>query len=234
MHISKHDANLLLILLGVIIFVGGYFAVYNPTTGKTEAVETEISALQPTLTELRDHQAKLGTYEAGIAEFRDVIAGEMALYPSAVRPEDFIMYAIELEEKTGLDVTNIGFEEPVMLAQFDSIREEGSQQIVTPLTAFEYGVTMNCSLSYEELKDLIKHIDDTALSTKLDTVSVSFDSENGGLVGSATVDKYYITSGSEPYVPTQVPDVSLGTEDIFATFTAVPAETVPAVTDTEG
>jgi hypothetical protein len=48
---------------------------------------------------------------------------------------------------------------------------------------------------------MIKHIDDTALCTKLDTVSVSFDAENGGLTGSVTLDKYFITSGSDPYVP---------------------------------
>jgi hypothetical protein len=77
------------------------------------------------------------------------IAAEMARYPTDVRPEDFVMYAIELEDKVELDVTSMNFAEPVLLSQIDSIRKEGEQYIVTPLAAFAYGMTANCILSYE-------------------------------------------------------------------------------------
>lgn len=219
MHISKRDANLLLILLGIILFVAGYFTVYNPYQKKTEALQAEIAALQPTLSELKGYEGNLDKYKAGIDELEGKIATETERYPTDVRPEDFVMYAIELEDKVGLDVTGIDFADPVLISQIDGIRRDGEQYTVTPLTAYAYGMTANCSLSYEELKDLIKHIDDTALCTKLDSVSVSFDTENGGLTGSVVLDKYFITSGSEPYVPTQVPDVDLGTDDLFGTFT---------------
>jgi len=223
MHISKRDANLLLILLGILLFVAGYFTVYLPYQNKTEALQAEIAALRPTLSELKGYEEKLDSYKAGIDGMEGKIAAEMERYPTDVRPEDFVVYAIELEEKIELDVTGIQFEDPVLISQFDSIRKNGEQYTVTPLAAYAYAATANCSLSYEELKDLIRYVNETPLCTKLDNVSVSFDSENGGLTGFFTLDKYFITSGSDPYVPTKVPDVALGTDDLFGTFGAAPA-----------
>jgi hypothetical protein len=221
MHISKRDANLLLILLGIILFVAGYFTVYNPYQKKTEALLAEIAALRPTLSELQVFEGSLDKYKAGIDELEGKIASETERYPTDVRPEDFIMYAIDMEEKIELDVTSLEFAQPVLISQFDGIKRDGEQYSVTPLAAYAYGTTANCSLSYEELKALIQLVDETPLCTKLDSVSVSFDTENGGLTGSVVLDKYFITSGSDPYVPTKVPDVDLGTDDLFGTFTVI-------------
>lgn len=219
MHISKRDANLLLILLGILLFVAGYFTVYLPYQNKTEELQAEIAALQPTLSELKGYEEKLDSYKAGIDEMEGKIAAEMARFPSDVRPEDFVVYAIELEEKIGLDVTSLDFAEPALISQFDGIKKDGSAYTVTPLTAYRYAATAKCSLSYEELKDLIRYINDTPLCTKLNNLSVSFDAESGELIGSVALDKYFVSSGSDPYVPTRVPSVRLGTGNLFGTFT---------------
>ena len=220
MTISKRDAKLLLILLGIIILLVGYLAVYNPYVGKTETVEAESAALQPELAELQGYYSNLDSYYAGIDDAADTVQEELEKYPSDVRPEDLIMYVISLEDKIGLDITSIVFSgvDPIITFQTVDENEDGTYA-VRDVSAFRSGMTVSCSLGYQEMKDMIDYLADTPLRTALDTVSVSFNSETGKLVGTATINKYFVAGADEEYVATEVPTVPIGTDDIFGTFT---------------
>lgn len=220
MTISKRDAKLLLILLGIIILLVGYLAVYNPYVNKTEAVEAETSALRPTLEELNGYYQNLDSYYAGIDSAADTMEEELAKYPTDVRPEDLVMYAINLEEKIGADITGIVFSgvDPIMDFQTVSENEDGTYSI-RDVSAFRSGMTLSCSLGYQEMKDMLDYLIDTNFRTALDVVSVSFNSETGELIGSASINKYFVAGSDEEYVATQVPTVPIGTDDIFGTFT---------------
>jgi len=224
MTISKRDAKLLLILLGIIILLVGYLAVYNPYVGKTEAVQAETAALQPELSELQGYYQNLDSYYAGIDSAADSMAEELENYPTDVRPEDLVMYTISLEEKIGLDVTSIIFSgvDPIMDFQTVFANEDGSYS-TRDVSAFRSGMTISCSLGYQEMKDMIDYLTETPFRTALDTVSVSFNSETGKLIGTATIVKYFVAGADEVYVATEVPTVPIGTDDIFGTF-AVSAE----------
>lgn len=219
MTISKRDAKLLLILLGIIILLVGYLAVYNPYVNKTEAVEAETAALQPELTELQGYYQNLDTYEAGIDSAAGTIDNEMANYPTDVRPEDLIMYAIKLEDKIGLSVSSISFSgaEDILDFQLPVKADDGTYSL-RDVSAYSSGMTVNCNLGYQQLKDMIDYIADTEHRTSLDTVSVNFNSEDGKLIGTATINKYFVAGADETYVPTEVPNVPLGTDDLFGTF----------------
>ena len=219
MRISKRDARLLLLLLGIVIFLFGYFGVFSPYQAKTEEVRDEISALTPTLRELQGYQDHMSAYQAGIDESSATIETEMARYPADVRTEDLVMYAIYLEKDLDIDVTSIEFSDVAAIAQIDSIAKTADGYAITPLTAYQCSMTASCDLSYAELKSLLLYPGKAPARTTLGSVSVSFDSESGQLVGSVIFDKYFIASGSDPYVPTEVPKVELGTRDLFGTFT---------------
>ena len=85
--ISKRDAKLLLILLGIIILLVAYLAVYNPYTTRTEAVEAETAALQPQLQELQGYYQNIDSYYAGIDSAAETVEDELRHYPAAVRSE---------------------------------------------------------------------------------------------------------------------------------------------------
>ena len=219
MTISKRDAKLLLILLGIIILLMSYLAVYNPYLEKIEAVEAETAALRPELEKLQGYYQNLNVYQAGIDSASETMTAELANYPSDIRAEDLIMYAVSLENKVGVKVTGITFSEPQPILSFQTISEtsDGGWDAVD-LTAYRTGMTVSCSLGYQALKDMADYLADTQYRTALDTVSVSFNSESGELIGTAGINKYFVASGTEDYQATEVPKVSIGTDDIFSTI----------------
>jgi hypothetical protein len=224
MRISKRDANLLLLLLGIVIFLFGYFGVFSPTQTKTDVIRAEVKGLAPTLQELQGYQDNLSAYQAGIDKASATIGEEMLRYPTDVRSEDLVMYAIYLEKDLDIDVTSVEFSETVPIAQINSVVKTDGGYTLSPLTAYECSMTAACSLSYAELKALLLYPGKTPARTTLGNLSISFDAESGQLTGSVVFDKYFVTSGSDPYVPTEVPKVELGTRDPFGTFTVKQTE----------
>lgn len=225
MTISKRDAKLLLVLLGIVILLVSYLAVYSPYATQTEELESEISALRPQLQELQGYNDNLAAYQAGIQDFSAQMTDEVSHYPSAIRTEDLILYALELRDRTGMDISGISFTDPEEMTALQILGGDGAFK---DATAYRTTMTLSCTLDYDGLKTLADYVASTGDRTALDAVSVSYNAESGALIGSATVDKYYITAGDEDYVPTQVPDVPLGTDDIFGTVTVLPAETETA------
>lgn len=225
MTISKRDTKLLLMLLGIIILMATYLAVYNPYISKTEAVQAETAAIKPELTELEGYYENLSTYQAEIESFRQTIEDELKNYPTQIRPEDLVMYAIGLEDSIGLNISSIAFSqtEPMMPLQLPQQDESGLFSL-REASAYHSGMTISFALGYQQLKDTIDYLAKTDKRTALDTISVSFNAEDGGLLGTATINKYFVAGPDETYVETIVPNVPIGTDDLFGTFTAVAAD----------
>lgn len=219
--ISKRDAKLLLILLGIIILLVAYLAVYNPYTTRTEAVEAETAALQPQLQELQGYYQNIDSYYAGIDSAAETVEDELRHYPAAVRSEDVIMYAIAMEQQTGASISGIAFTGEEIVSQFAVMEKAADGSLASrDMTAWRTGSTVNCSLGYDQLKSLIDYINKSGDRTALDIVSVTYDSESGGLTGEATFYKYFVASAGDAYVPAAVPGVTLGRADLFGTVPA--------------
>jgi hypothetical protein len=144
----------------------------------------------------------------------------MAHYPSDVRPEDEIMYAVDLEDEVGLSISSAAFGDPELVMQLRGIMEadDGSYTVV-PLSAYRSTMDCACTLNYQELKNAVDYINFTQDCTRLNNVSVSYDSETGELMGTISIDKYFITGLDDEYHETYVPPMSLGTDNIFGTIT---------------
>ena len=95
------------------------------------------------------------------------------------------------------------------------------------MAAMKTGFSTSCELNYEQMKQLIDYLYATEYCTTLERLSVTYNAETGGLFGSADIAKYFVSSQDYEYVPTEVPEVSLGTSDPFKTFsvTRVPSAT---------
>lgn len=219
MNISKKDARLLFVLLGIAILLASYLLLYDPYTTKADAVSAEINQLRPVLTELQGHYANLPVYEEGVAVARETIEEESKRYPFSVRPEDMIMYAIRLEDRLGMDITSIGFSEAVPVLAFQTFKENGDgEEVPVDVSAYRVSMTVTFDLSYEEFKELARYVAQTKERSSLNSLSLSFDSATGALTGTATIDKFFISDGSEEYVATSVPTVELGRDDLFGTL----------------
>lgn len=220
MRLSKQDIRLLLIVLGLLIIIFVYFIPVNNMNLEAEQYQAETAAMQPRLIELRDHYAKLGEYQSGIIEAAETFKSESALYPEQVRVEDFVMFAVMLEEDFGFEISGATFTDSVVLSNFTGIEESGDELLQTEYTAYCVEMTVSCRMDYSQFKDSVDRINATPHKTLLNTVNVSYDQETGGLVGTMTISKLFLTDGKYDYVPTDVPMGPVGLDNPFGTTVA--------------
>ncbi|MEG2001243.1 MAG: hypothetical protein RR053_07620 [Evtepia sp.] len=215
MKITKRDQNLLLVLAGLVIFFLGYLFVYNTLNTKTDALQSEIDTLRPTLEELHMHEEKLPEYKAVISDDQKLILEQQSRYPNHARPEDLIMYALELQAAVNADPANLSFSDPVPMMELSGLLVDGDALHFTPLSANVSTMTINCQLNYTALKSLIDYLYASDQRTSLDSLSVSYDTETGSLSGAVTVNKFTLSGADDTYLPTAVPDVPLGNTELF-------------------
>lgn len=226
MNLSKRDINLLLILLAIVILVGAYLGIYSPLVSQTEAVEAEIAELKPRLEQLEGYNSNLKLYQEGIKKNKEEMARQLELYPNDVRSEDQILYATELEKKVGLAVSNISMSQPASVLEMQGVvTDEKGNSAIVPIAANRAVMNLETQLNYQELKNLVKYVNDTKLCTKLDVVSLSYDSSTGELIGNVAISKYFVSGLDSAYHAAKVPSVATGTSNIFGTVTKIPDTT---------
>ncbi|MDR0838368.1 MAG: hypothetical protein LBN99_01850 [Oscillospiraceae bacterium] len=212
--ISKRDINLLLTVFGLLITLAVYFLVFSRLTAAADALDAGTEALRPRLATLQAYLAELPEYEAGIRDRSALISSELAGYARQVRTEDLIMYAVMLESEAALDIASATFAEPVPVSEFSAPGADGA---AVAYRAYSVSMTLNSQMTYAALKDAIDIINATPDRTLLDSLSVTFDSVRGGLIGTVTLSKVFITDGSYVYAPTVVPDGAYGNGNPFGT-----------------
>lgn len=227
MKISKHDQKLILVLLGLVVFLAAYFGICKTFNNKKADIETQISELEAQSEKLRAYAADQASYQDEINKIGDSIGKEMAKYPGDVRSEDMIMYATELENKLGISIDSISIASPEVVSKFSVPEKSGNAYELVPVVAVKTGLTISCSMSYEQFKSLLNYIYSSADKTDIADVTVNYDQQTGGLIGTVTIDKYFIASADYKYSPTDIPSVRKGTEDPFGTL-ETPASPSPS------
>lgn len=214
---TKRDKMLLLVLIGVVLLALAFIFVYRPVMTKTDALNAEISTMSSELAELQEHYDNLDYYESESQRAAEYISGQMARYPQSVRTEDQIMYAISLQDKTGVEISTISFSQPEAVLSFMGVAEDGESYSTADMSAYQIAMNISCTLGYQQMKNMIDFINAGRDRSALESLNISFDSQTGELAGSATIYKYYISSPGDEYSATVVPNVPIGTDDLFST-----------------
>lgn len=215
MRISKRDAKLLLMLLGIVVFLASYLLVYNRYLDKTEEVTAQIAELKPTLDTLENYYANLATYEAAVEAAKTEVNTEMRRYPTEIFTEDQVLYAIDLENRVGLNATALSFTDPALIHAFNGMVNLDGADTPVEMEAYQSTMNVSCELTYDQLKSMLHYIYDTRHYTGVSALSVSYDAETARLVGNVDVSKYYITyAGAEPEAHV-TPFVNTGRTQLF-------------------
>lgn len=221
MKISKRDQSLLFVLLGLVVVLAAYFGVYNHFMDKAEAATAEKANLQPRLEQLQGYYSELPVYQAGIEQISDSVEDEIKSFPSDVRSEDMIVYGNELESKLNITVANMSFSAPTLVSQFSIPKQNANNETeLVPYAALSTEMSISVQMSYKQMLDFINYIFNKSKHTTLETITVSYDGETGGLVGSATMTKYFMSDSEYEYDPTDVGKYDKGVTNPFGTVTA--------------
>ncbi len=224
--ISKTELKLMLIFGGLLVFIALYFLVYNPTLEENAILDTEIATLQPQLEELKTYEANYETYVANIDTIKANIANQLDLHPSKIEEEEFLVWAIDLEEDNEMDITTVGFGAEQNTANFPLYINTGADtDTMVNIDAGRATLTAVASFSYEEIKNAINDIYSYKHSTALDTITITYNAATGELMGNLAISKYYINYVDAPYTSVPMPTVPVGNDNPFGSLeAAAPAD----------
>jgi len=204
--ISKKDLNLIFVVIGFVLIAVSYFVVFKSFSEKTEAMKSEISALNPRLTELRAHESSRQHYLDGMEDVKSSIAERTLGFDTHMRPEDWIMYAVRMVNRTNCNVESITIShskelDPVRGLTLEQDTGEYRDVQKYPVLA---SANIECTFSYNELKQILDYIYIDSRKASLVSMTATYDSSTGALRGSATINKLILTSPDDPYIETDV------------------------------
>ena len=223
MSISNRDKGILLGLLGFVLAVLSYVLVFNPMTLKNETLKTELATLKTREAELLELESNLAYYKEQIVLYNNHNQEMVAKFPAEVKPESEIMYAVELEDQLDVEFSSLNYGTPVEIAAVGGAAEaapegEAAAEPATAVTAYCTPLSATYNATYQGLKDVILHTADKTDRLVVDTVTASYDSTTGNLVGSMTINMYTVSGTERMYKEPYVPAMFMGTDNIFGTI----------------
>lgn len=96
---------------------------------------------------------------------------------------------------------------------------EAAAQSIEP-SVYLFGTTnsLNYTVSYDGWKDIITYIQNDTNKKNVESLSVSYDSESGLLIGTMDLNVFTISGTDKTYEPPYVPNMTLGVDNIFGTL----------------
>ena len=220
--LTERDKALLFILLGVLVIFVVYMTICKDFDSRTETAEAQLAELTPQLQQLQEYQANLKTYEAKNVKIRDSIATQMERYPTDMRSEHIILNAKVLQDSLGIKVQSIGSDAPALLSSFQlPLKDDDTGKYsMQNVYAFSTGENLQCTMSYDQFKSLLDFIYAQKERTALKSISVTYDSENAQLSGTASIVKYFIVPEKYVYQKEYIDGEQQGVTNPFGTLKA--------------
>ncbi|MCM1261645.1 MAG: hypothetical protein NC313_14505 [Butyrivibrio sp.] len=261
MKVSKRDVMIIMIVVGVLAVALTYFYVFSSYQEKTEDLVAQNVKLQQQINDLQNKQQNQGFYETEMERMLNAIDDIYQVFPVDVREEDVILLGINQEIISPMELNSIsislvsdvdftvdtaqtereytyGLGEGDVLGVEDEVAAEAPTQTNDPTSTTgmlrNRQATYNYTVSYEGLKRSIQHICNQTNRVAIDSLTASFDTSTGLLVGSTTLNMYLVPDQDKPYVQPNFSAVLLGTDNIFGTIVINSEANLPDVEDMEG
>lgn len=209
MRISNRDKGLLLGFLGVLIAVACYWFVYDPATLRHQELEAELAKLKAHEAELQELVDNYDFYEEQIVVLTQRRDELVERFPAEVKPENEIMYAVELEDLLEVQFSALNYGAPIEIVP--ATNNAGLYAYNTPLVG-------NYTATYQGLKDIILHTAEQNDRMVVDSVTAAYDGITGNLIGNVTINMYAVSGTEKIYQAPYVPAMNMGIDNIFGTF----------------
>ncbi len=220
MTLQKKDIKLIIVLVGLLVLVIAYFAVFRPYKSKTEDLQAQIDSLQPELQQLREYDDHKQEYLDGIDAYKENAKSIMSSLPSSIWKEDQIMFLSMMEDDLDIEAQSEAFSDPTVLTQFSGtpLSDLDNYNDKVDMTAQKYQTTLSVNMDYNKFKDFIDYIYDEENMTGLDSVSLSYNAEDADLGISTVINQYSLSYDGAEEETHSVPEVSSGVSDPFGTI----------------
>lgn len=242
--LSASETRLLLLLLGLVMLAAAYFFGFQRNVDAAQALEEQNEVDRQTVAELEEMQSRQALVEKETEELKQQIQDIIAKYPSDLTTEKAIKILTDMEQISGITMSNIGFVMNTLLMDLQPEAAEATTDTTTDtaeatdtgdaasaeaapespvVEAFSEGapigyyatLTVNFTAPYDGFKKMVQYINELDDRSTIPQLSVSYDTETSGLIGSATINMYFLTGTDKEYVPPVINGMPKGVDDIF-------------------
>ncbi len=217
--IYKYLAILALVVLMAVMAV---LYLLMPMVEERNELKSERQQLQLRERTLRNDTINAPGYKDDINKSRQQLTEALARYSGGNSPEKSIMLinTMENEKVVGIDVSNISFSTPTNLITVRMPKIEDVSENVYTVQYYDVNMntetlTMSYSCSYEQLKMLIDFVNSYHERMNINSITVSYDSENNKLNGNLVLNLFAVTGGDKTYVAPEIENIRLGEDNIF-------------------
>lgn len=117
---SMRDKRILLMLLGIVVFVLGYFLVFQPQMAKAEEIEAQNVPLREKLNQLVEIKENQDYYISETNKYNQHVTDYTNMFPSDVKEEDAVLLGKGMEDKLGMWIFKMDFADQEFVASLDT------------------------------------------------------------------------------------------------------------------
>lgn len=233
--ITKREKNMIVILVGILLICASYYLGYHTFKDKTEVLKQQNQILESQIQTLESISESQEEYVAKTQEMQTRMNDIIQKFPADLISEDIILYIRNMEQKTDSYVHNITIPakmyvnitaplEEDVLSSFEDVTgaiseygfvNDGKVPDTRSMQLAQVDSDVNCSVTYEGLKDIIEDITESENRKSVDNISLAFNENTGDLAGSMTVSYYTLSGTGREYLQPTVAGTSHGIDCIF-------------------
>ncbi len=162
----------MLMLLGIVVFVLGYFLVFQPQMAKAEEIEAQNAPLREKLNQLREIEENQDYYISETNKYNQRVTDYTNMFPADVKEEDAVLLGKGMEDKLGMWIYKMDFAEQEFVSSLDTSAINGG------LTADDSTLTEQAN---QPTQDQINEIEGTSDDTDTTTVPDGIDYDSVAL-----------------------------------------------------
>ena len=178
-------------------------------------------------------------YLAATEKMQSYITNFESRFPVDILPEDSIMMVKNMEDATRTKVANISFgteaevpytpqaesssaldnatadapADTTTIVTNSPVSTEGTAYADTHMYELPLGISISCT--YNDFKGLVRYIYNQQERQSIQSVSISYNSEEGMLSGNMTLNTYYLMGTDKEYSEPYIPAMEMGVDTIF-------------------
>ncbi len=208
------------LVVALLILFASYQFLYSPSVDEANKIKNECNTLEARRAELNDKMLNKSLYTEGIENSTKIIDAVLAKYGPGFKPEKAIMMAVDMENSTGATVTSLTFSQDNVI--YTNAVEGSDEPAKNEL--FGSKSTMMFTSGYSQFKKVVDFINYYSERINIDSFNVEFDRETMLINATVIMNLYGVRDENHVYVDPEVPEVLLGTPNIFGHVVANPEE----------
>jgi len=210
---------LILVLIVAMAFVGYRFLI-SPMLAERDEKKEENYKLKVRKIELQNLATQEQFFIDEIEKSRIAVNTALNAYGGGNTPEKSIMFIKTMEDSLEIKVDSMTFSEP---STIQSVRlpkiaenEDGTYNVeYMDIAVQKETLVFPYECDYDQLKQMNDYINTYGEKMNVDNITAAYNSENGKITGSITLNLYAVIGGDNQYVEPEIFDIRLGEENIF-------------------